>query len=377
LAARAGLRIDHLLLSANASNRLVDAAVDREIRAKNGASDHAPAWLVLRDAPRRRADSARAIKAPGSPVTRGQEKRQGSGSGATRRPLFVIDGDYFAHRAYHALPKTILRQGGRPAGAILGFANALLRLYRQEQPRAVVIAWDTLESPTYRHQSFPAYQSGRHFDAALLEQLKLLPKLVGACGFANAQAPGYEADDFLAAAATAEERKGGTAVVASGDRDSFQLATESITILYPVRGGEMVRIGPDEVRARYGVSPSQVPDFIALRGDPSDKLPGVLGLGARGAADLLREHGSLDNILKSGRFASQASRLALFRSIATMDRKAPLPKLVAQMPNRDNAANLAREWELEQLAERLDELHMAAGKARTAVASRPRGGRSG
>ena len=108
----------------------------------------------------------------------------------------MIDGDSFAHRAYHALPKTILRKGRKPAGAILGFANMLLRLYQAEWPRAVLVAWDTLETPTYRHKKFPAYQSGRKFDDALLEQLDVLPDFVAACGFANAKAPGFEAEDF-------------------------------------------------------------------------------------------------------------------------------------------------------------------------------------
>src|SRR5215471_1874227 len=142
------------------------------------------------------------------------------------RPLLVIDGDSFAHRSYHALPKTIVRNGGKRAGAIVGFANFLLRLYQTERPRAVIVGWDTLNVPTERHQRFPAYQSGRAFDDALLDQLDVLPEFVTACGFANVKAPGYEADDFLAAAVSGEERRGGTALVASGDRDAFQLASE-------------------------------------------------------------------------------------------------------------------------------------------------------
>jgi DNA polymerase-1 len=272
------------------------------------------------------------------------------------RPLLVIDGDSFAHRSYHALPKTILRRGKRPAGAILGFANFLLRVYRAEQPRAVVVAWDTLEVPTYRHKQFPAYQSGRKFDAALLEQLRILPDFVAACGFVNAKAPGYEADDFLAAAVAAEQKRGGTALVASGDRDTFQLASERTTILYPVRAGEMARIGPAEVRARYGVAPEQVPDFIALRGDPSDKIPGAPGIGPAGAADLVRTHGSLEALLAKGRFPAQAGQLRLFRSIATMNRKAPLRSVRDQRPTWEKAAALARDFELNQLADRLEEL---------------------
>ena len=232
------------------------------------------------------------------------ESTRTTGPNTHGRPLLVIDGDSFAHRSYHALPKTMQRKGGKGAGAIVGFANLLLRLCDAERPRAVLVGWDTLEVPTERHRKFPAYQGGRQFDGALVEQLKVLPEFVAACGFANARAPGYEADDFLAAAVAAEERRGGTVLVASGDRDTFQLASEAATILFPVRAGEMARIGAAEVRERYGVDPKQVPDFIALRGDPSDKLPGARGVGPKGAADLLRQYGSLDAMLAAGRFAN-------------------------------------------------------------------------
>ena len=145
-------------------------------------------------------------------------------------------------------------------------------------------------------------------------------------------------------------------LVASGDRDTFQLASAKTTILYPIRGGGVERISPAEVRQRYGVEPAQVPDFIALRGDPSDKLPGAPGVGAGGAAALLRQYGNLDAILKAGRFAKQADELRLYRSIATMNRKSPLPKIPDQKPTWPKAAALARVWELKQLAGRLDEL---------------------
>jgi DNA polymerase-1 len=271
-------------------------------------------------------------------------------------PLLIIDGDSFAHRAYHALPKTIRRKGNKGAGAILGFANILLRLYEQERPRAVLVGWDTLDTPTYRSEMFPAYQSGREFDEELREQLETLPEFVSACGFVNAKAVGFEADDFLAAAVLKEERRGGSAVVASGDRDAFQLASEKTTILHPVRAGEIARIGPAEVRERYGVDPNQVPDFIALRGDPSDKLPGARGVGPKSAAALLRKHGTLEALLKSGRFPVQADDLRLYRSIATMDAAAPLPSLKAQKPTWSEAAALARKWDLNRLADRLESL---------------------
>ena len=269
------------------------------------------------------------------------------------QPLLVIDGDSFAHRAYHGVPKSVRRRGDKGGGAIVGFANFLLRLCAREAPRAVLVGWDTLDAPTYRHRALATYQAGRNFDPELLDQLEVLPYFVTACGFACAKAPGYEADDFLAAAVALEERCGGTAVVASGDRDAFQLASATTTILQPVRAGEMARIGPDEVRERYGVDPKQVPDFIALRGDPSDRIPGVSGVGAKGAANLLRRYGSLETALAEGRFAAEAEKLRLYRSIATMDASAPLPQLEDQTPTWANAAALARDWELNQLADRL------------------------
>ena len=127
------------------------------------------------------------------------------------RPLLIIDGDLFAHRAYHGVPKTIRRAGGKGGGAIVGFANYLLRLYEAEGPRSVVVGWDTLDAPTWRVQEFPGYQSGREFDDELVDQLDVLPDFVRACGFVAGKAAGYEADDFLAAAVAAEERRGGTA----------------------------------------------------------------------------------------------------------------------------------------------------------------------
>jgi DNA polymerase-1 len=145
-------------------------------------------------------------------------------------------------------------------------------------------------------------------------------------------------------------------LVASGDRDSFQLASPSTTILYPMRAGEIARIGPDEVRQRYGVDPKQVPDFIALRGDPSDKLPGAAGVGPKRAAQLVRRYGALGGVLDAGLFRSQAEMLRLYRLIATMDASAPLPQLADQTPTWSIASTLARSWGLNQLADRLGEM---------------------
>ena len=272
------------------------------------------------------------------------------------RPLLAVDGDSFAHRAYHAIPKTIRRGDGGPGNMVFGFTTMLLRLWQAERPRAVVVAWDTLEVPTYRHVDFGGYQAGREFDAELLEQLDLLPEFVGTAGIACAKAPGYEADDFLAAAAAREEEAGGEALVATSDRDAFQLASGRTTILQPARGGvPPARIGPAEVRERYGVDSAQVPDFIALRGDPSDRIPGARGIGEKKAAELLRQYGSLEAMLAEGRFAAEAEALRLYLRIATLDRSAPLPQLPDTDPDWAAAGVQARELGLAGLAARLEE----------------------
>ena len=259
--------------------------------------------------------------------------------------LLAIDGDSFAHRAYHALPKSIR------LNAVVGFTNMLVRLWQAERPDAVLVAWDTLSAPTYRHEAFEAYQSGRVFDDALLEQLDLLPEVVAAFGFLVAKAPGYEADDFLAAAAQAWA---GDVLVATSDRDAFQLASERVTILQPSRGvSELARIGPAEVRERYGVEPEQVPDLIALRGDPSDKLPGARGIGPKKAAELLAQYDSLEDALADGRFAAEAKDLRLFRRIARMDASAPLPPLARTSPVWAEASSFLERLGLNAVAERV------------------------
>jgi DNA polymerase I len=271
------------------------------------------------------------------------------------RLLLAVDGDSLAHRAYHALPKSIR------LNAVVGFSNFLLRLWDGEHPAAVLVAWDSLDTPTYRHEALPDYQSGRVFEASILDQLDRLPGFVASFGFASAKAPGYEADDFLAAAA---RRWKGPVVVATSDRDAFQLASERVTILQPVKGvSELARVGPPEVRERYGVEPEQVPDFIALRGDSSDRIPGARGVGPKTAADILRQYGSLAAALEAGRFAAEADKLRLYRQIARMDPKAPLPRLAAQTPNWERAAEAARELGLQALAGRL-EARAAEARAR-------------
>jgi len=230
----------------------------------------------------------------------------------------------------------------------------LTNLWQAEQPDAVLLAWDTLEVPTYRHEAFDAYQSGRIFEDSILEQLALMPKLTEALGLNLGKAAGYEADDFLAAAAAAWP---GEVLVATSDRDAFQLANERVTILQPTRGvSEISRIGPAEVRERYGVDPVQVPDLIALRGDPSDKLPGARGIGPKKAAEILAQYGTLEGALEAGRFAAEAEDLRLYRRIAQMDASAPLPPLKDQTPAWAEASSFVAGLGLDALAKRLASL---------------------
>ena len=260
--------------------------------------------------------------------------------------LLAVDGDSFAHRAYHSMPKSVR------LNAIVGFTNMMLRLWQAERPDVVLVGWDTLEVPTYRHTSFEAYQSGRVFEDSIVEQLALLPRVTDELGFLTAKGAGYEADDFLAAAARDWR---GPVLVATSDRDAYQLASDRVTILSPTRGvSELRRIGPGEVREIYGVEPEQVPDLIALRGDPSDKLPGARGIGPKKAAELLHQYGSLEDALAAGRFAAEAEDLRLFRRIAQMDASAPLPPLRALTPNWVGASSYFRdELGLNGVADRL------------------------
>lgn len=275
------------------------------------------------------------------------------------RPLLVIDGDSFAHRAYHAVPKSVRRAGGKAANAIVGFSNYVLRLVEAEAPRTVFVGWDKLSEANWRAKELEGYQGGRVFEPEIVEQLDVLPEFIASFGFLYGKGGNYEADDWIASAATAEETRGGSALVASGDRDSFQLASDRVTILHPIKGGEIARIGPAEVVERYGVKPEQVPDFIALRGDPSDKIPGAKGVGAVTAASLLKTYPTLEAMLDGGKFANQADDLRLYKRIATMVRDIELPALKSATPDWASGAALARQWELNNLADRLEKLAAA------------------
>jgi DNA polymerase I len=271
-----------------------------------------------------------------------------------RRPLLAVDGDNLAHRAWHALPKSIKGADGMPGNAIIGFLNMLLSVWDAERPRTVFVAFDTVGAPTYRNELLPQYQAGRDFPLELTNQLDRLPQLVEALGFACAKGVGYEADDFLAAAVAAEEAGGGTALVLTTDRDLFQLASPKTTVLRPRRGvSEIDRIGPEQVREIYGVDPEQVPDFVALRGDPSDKIPGAPGVGPGRAATILKTHGSLDATLQDGGFPSIADDLRMYLRIVRIQYEAPVPELPDAQPTWERGAELVESWGHAALAERL------------------------
>ena len=272
------------------------------------------------------------------------------------RPLLAIDGDSLAHRAYHALPASIRDGDGQPANMITGFTNMLVSIWESEQPRTVFVGFDTIGEPTYRHELLPGYQGGRDFPPELTGQLDRLPEIVAAFGFPWAKEAGFEADDFVAAAARVEEDAGGTTLVLTSDRDLYQLASERTTILRPKRGvSELERVGPAEVREVYGIDPIQVPEFVALRGDTADRIPGAKGIGASRAATILQAHETVDGAIEAGVLQSQAEELRLYVRLTRLQYHATIPELPDAQPDWAGAADLAERWGLRRIAERLRE----------------------
>jgi DNA polymerase I len=272
------------------------------------------------------------------------------------RPLLIVDGDNLAHRAYHSTPKTVRGADDRPLNAIVGFFGMLARVWVDERPRAVFVAWDTLDVETYRHRLWPAYQSGRTFDPEILDQLMALPAICTAFGFGVGKADGYEADDVMASATRIEIAAGGTCLLFTSDKDAYQLVSDSVTVLSPRRGATaMDRIGPLEVVQRLGVLPEQVPDFKALAGDPSDRIPGARGIGMKIAASLLLRHGNLESVLDALHRPGEREQVMRFQEIVRMRSDADV-QVPSAPPDWRRGSEVLRNLGARNLADRLEGL---------------------
>ena len=281
-------------------------------------------------------------------------------------PLLVVDTPSMLYRAFFGLPKTIKGAGGKPVNALLGTANLVLREVEAHQPRAVVLCFGA-EAAVYRVELYGGYHADRpEMPELLVPQWEQSRQLFSAFGWQISEHETLEADDLLGSLADAETAAGGRTLIMTGDRDMFQCASDDVTILYAstgVRGTEA--LGPDEVRARYGIDPAQVPDFIALRGDPSDGIPGAKGIGEKTAAGLLQRHGSLDAILADplldstprirGVLKDSRDDLLAYREMATLQ-DAGVKRPPDSPTDWAAASEAAAEHGMNKLAERLAEL---------------------
>ena len=211
-------------------------------------------------------------------------------------PLIAVDAPSLMYRSFFALPKSIRGADGKPVNALLGTANALLAAWRERKPRALVCCWGA-EAARYRVKLYPRYHADRPpMPPALVRQWKMAPAFFEAFGWPSLDAGRLEADDLIGSLVAAEEKAGGRTLIFSGDRDMFQCVSGKTKQLYPARGGVEL-IGVKDVRERAGVSPARIPDLIALRGDPSDGIPGARGVGEKGAVELLDRYKTLDGVI--------------------------------------------------------------------------------
>jgi 5'-3' exonuclease len=281
-------------------------------------------------------------------------------------PLLAVDAPSMLFRAFYALPDSIEGKDGMPVNALLGTANLVLREVEQHEPRAVVLCFGP-DAADYRVELFAGYHSERpEVPDRLAPQFADSRAFFEAFGWVVHEHDSLEADDVLGAYARGEATAGGKALVMTGDRDMYQCVNDSVTVLYVRTGGRGAEIvDAAEVRSRYGIDPAQVPDFIALRGDPSDGIPGAKGIGEKTAAELLQRHGSLDAALEGAvreskpsvrkSLMEQRDELLRFRAIAT------LQEVDVDLPpdtptDFAGAAAAARERGMNRLAERLEKL---------------------
>jgi 5'-3' exonuclease len=285
-------------------------------------------------------------------------------------PLLAIDGPFVLYRSFFALPDSIKGVDDHPVGGLLGASNLILRIAADRSPRAIVVCFGA-EAAHYRVDLYPAYHAARPpVPDALAWQFEQAPALFEAFGWSSMSSPELEADDLLGSLATAEAGAGGRALIMTGDRDMYQCAGERVSVLYLKQGSSgFEEVDPDEVRKRYGIPPELVPDFIALRGDPSDGLPGAPGIGAKTAATLLERHGSLEGAIAAAEqerprvaaaLTESADELRAFRAIATLAHvELELP------PDRPTdlkgGAEAARALGMNRLAERLEKAGSLGG----------------
>jgi DNA polymerase-1 len=287
--------------------------------------------------------------------------------------LFLIDGNSLAYRAYYALPEELATTDGFPTNALLGFANMLMRLLTDYHPEGVIVAWDT--RPVHRLERFPGYKASRKPTPSLLKQQQpYLRPLVEAFGYRNVELEGYEADDVIGTLSLRADEQAIATCVISHDRDAFQLVSENVCVLLSPRGVTDVHVyTPDRVEARYGIPPRLVPDFIGLKGDTSDDIPGVPGIGDKTAADLLIRFGSLEGIYANvDAVTGEKRRQTLIehredaersKLLATIERNLTLDfepqQALAEPPDRATMGELFRRFEFRGLLRRIDELEAA------------------
>src|SRR3954463_8423788 len=284
------------------------------------------------------------------------------------RPLLAVDRPNLLFRAFFALPRSITGPDERPRNALLGTANLILQAVERYDPRAVVLC-DGAEAATYRKELLPRYHADRPpLDPALGRQFADSEPFFGAFGWTTLLHDTLEADDLLGSLATAESEAGGSAVLFTGDRDMFQCVSDQVHVLFPGGKAGPDELGPADVRKRYGIPPELVPDFIALRGDPSDGIPGGTGIGEKTARDLLLEYGTLEGAIANAirerprvqrALREEAEALHEYKEIATL---VPVPG--ERPPDRPTdflaGAAMAREHGMNRLAERLERLAAAA-----------------
>jgi len=291
-------------------------------------------------------------------------------------PLLIADVPWLLYRSFFALPKSITDPQGAPVNALLGTVNALLSCEELLAPDGgvrAVVACIGAEQAAYRVALYPPYHAHRDpMPAELAAQWGKAPELLSSLGYTYADTDELEADDLLYSFALEEVHAGGTALMLTADRDLYGAVSEGAAVLELLRGGAGVnRVGPEEVRKRYGVEPRQVPDFIALRGDPSDGIPGAPGIGAKTAAELLRSHDSLEQLLQdasspggAGHDLRPRARAALLDNaelLRSFKKIATLQEIAIKRPrdattNHDGGAAAAEALGMRRLAERLRKL---------------------